>query len=157
MSHEQAGTLRAGEYYFDLIMLLVSLVVLFLAYQISGFQLCAAGTFPLASSAVMVLSMLLSLRSSRIKRRAGTARGSEELKLVMESVFTRDVLVYACLAVLYILAIDLLHFLPTSFVFIALSIIYLKGSTPIKAIVISAGTLFSIYMIFQYFFQVLLP
>lgn len=157
MSHKNPGKLRAGEYYFDLLILFGSIVVLVLAYRISGFALSAAGTFPMASSSVMVLSMLLVLYGNRKKERENTGGFASELRQTMHEVFTKEFVVYSLMLLVYALAIEPTHFLPSSFVFICLSIIYLKGSTPGKAVLISTGTLACIYVVFLYFFKVLLP
>ncbi len=154
MSKDSNAVIRAGEFYFDLLILLASLVVLVLAYQISGFSINAAGTFPLASSGVMVISMLTVVWGNRAKEREGFVA---ELRQVLKEVFTKDFLLFTFITTAYIIAIEPLHFLTSSFVFITLSIIYLKGSTPVKATLISAGTLGFIYIVFLYFFKVILP
>ena len=157
MSHKDAGKIRAGEYHFDLLILVASIVVLVLAYRISGFALSAAGTFPMAAGAVMVLSMVAVLYGNRKKERANQEGFASELRQAIREVFTKEFVVYTLLLLLYALSIEPLHFLPTSFVFLCLSIIFLKGSTPGKAVLIGAGTLACIYVVFLYFFKVLLP
>lgn len=157
MSNNSSSKLNPGEGWFDGIILIASLVVLVLAYRISGFSISAAGTFPMASSAVMVGSMLMVLWGNRSKATGGYGSSFNELRQALKTVFTKDFIVFVVLSTLYILSIESLHFVPTSFVFIAVSIIYLKGSSPLKAFLISSITLTFIYLIFLYFFKVLLP
>lgn len=157
MIKDNAEKLRAGELYFDLAVLVASLIILILAYRISGLALSAAGTFPMASSAVMVASMLMILWNNQKKDRVNQDGFVSELRQTIQQVFTKDLMVFTCLTTFYIAAIEPLHFLPSSFVFIMLSIIYLKGSTLGRATLISAATLAFIYIVFLYFFKVLLP
>lgn len=57
----------------------------------------------------------------------------------------------------YMILIETIHFLPSSFAFLLASMIYLKGSTIIKSLIISILTLACIYFVFEYFFRVVLP
>ena len=149
--------MSAGEFYFDLLALFASLVVLVLAYRISGFALSAAGTFPMVSSAVMVGSMIVVIRENCKKKEATKEGFVSEMRQMFHEVLTKNFLVFTFLTVIYIFAIEPLHFLPSSFVYITCSIIYLKGGTPVRAGLISAGTLTFIYVVFLYFFKILLP
>ena len=157
MAEKKPEVLKAGETYFDLLILVFSLFLLLVAYQISGFAISAPGTFPLASTAVMVVSMLLVLWGNRNKTKANSEGIASECAQAIREVFTRDFVVYTIMAIIYVALIMPFHFLPTSFVFLVLSIIYLKGSSPLKAVLISAVTLGFIYLVFLYFFKVMLP
>jgi hypothetical protein len=157
MSQNQISKLRAGEFHFNVIILCLSVIVCVLAYQISGLKLSAPGTFPLASSAVMVLAMLSVLWGDRKKQRENQEGFRNEIRQAIKEVLTRNFVVYTLIAVAYICTIELLHFIPSSFLFISISIVYLKGSSPLKALLISAVTLAFIYIVFLYFFKVLLP
>lgn len=150
--------LRAGENIFGLLMLALSLFLLVQAYLISGFSsISSAGTFPMAAAAVMVLAMVsILLKNRRLnKPDAGGVKG--EMRLAARQVLPVIFLVYTTLVISYIILIQPLHFLPSSFLFLLLSMIYLKGGTILKAIIISAATLGFIYIMFQYFFRVVLP
>ncbi len=149
--------LRAGESYYDLLILLASIVLLVIAYRISGFKISAPGTFPLASTTVMVAAMLTVIWSNRKRKRATEDGFGAEIRQMLHEVFTRDFVVYAILCIAYVALIQPTHFLPSSFVFLVASIFFLKGGGPLKAVLVSAGTLACIYLIFLYFFQVLLP
>lgn len=148
--------LPAGQIYFDFFLLVLSLIVLLLAYRISGFGLAEAGTFPLASSAVMVLSLGMVILSNRKKERDEN-KFLPQMAQAVKDVCTKEFLIFCTITILYIIAVQPFHFLPSSFVFLALSIVVLKGSRPLKAVLISAGMLGFIYLVFLYFFKVILP
>ncbi len=157
MAQRKPELLKAGETCFDLIILAVSIFLLIIAYRISGFAISAPGTFPLASTTVMVVSMVFVLWGNRKKEKENKEGFFCECRQAMREVFTRDFVVYTIMAIIYVALIMPFHFLPTSFVFLVLSIIYLKGSSPFKAVLISAVTLGNIYLVFLYFFKVMLP
>ncbi len=157
MDQNQPKTLKAGEGYFDILLLVFSVALLIVAYNISGFAISAPGTFPLASTAVMALSMLAVLWGNRKKEKENKEGFAKECAQAIRDVFTRDFVVYTVICIIYVALIPPFHFLPTSFVFLTLSIIYLRGSSPLKAVLVSAVTLAFIYLIFLYFFKVLLP
>lgn len=149
-------TLPAGQIYFDFFLFVFSVVVLILAYKISGFGLSEPGTFPLASSSVMVLSLAAVLRGNRKKPRREEGVLTQ-LKKAGNKLFTREFLIFSSITIFYIIAVEPLHFLASSFIFLTLSIIVLKGSKPLYAVLISAGMLAFIYVVFLYFFKVILP
>lgn len=157
MSQSKISKLRAGEFHFNLTICCLSFIVLVLAYQISGLKISAAGTFPLASSAVMVISMATVLWGDRKKERAIKESFNSEIRQAIREVLTKDFTVYTLIATAYICSIEPLHFIPSSFLFLTVSMIYLKGSKPVKAIIISSIILAFIYVVFLYFFKVLLP
>ena len=80
----------------------------------------------------------------------------DELRQAAIEVLPKVFLVYTAVIIGYIVLIQPLHFLPSSFVFLLLSMIYLKGAKPLKALIISTVMLTFIYVIFQYFFRVML-
>ena len=157
MVQRKPEVLKAGETYFDLVILAVSIFLLIIAYRISGFAISAPGTFPLASTTVMVVSMLFVLWGNRNKEKDNKEGFFSECRQALREVFTRDFVIYTVMAIIYVALIMPFHFLPTSFVFLVLSMIYLKGSSPLKAVLVSAVTLGFIYVVFLYFFKVMLP
>lgn len=155
-SKKSSEKLSAGQAYFDIFLFAFSIVVLVLAYQISGFGLSEPGTFPLASSSVMVLSLGAVLLGNRKKQKSEDSFGVQ-LKKAANKLFTREFLIFASITILYIIAVEPLHFLASSFIFLTLSIVVLKGSKPLFAVLISSGMLAFIYVVFLYFFKVILP
>lgn len=150
--------LRAGENVFGWLMMALSLFVLVQAYLISGFSsISSAGTFPMVASAVMVFAVVSILLNNCSLKKPAADGFKDELGQAAKQVLPKVFLVYTFIVFGYIIVIQPLHFLPSSFVFLLLSMIYLKGSTPLKSLIISTLTLACIYIMFQYFFRVVLP
>lgn len=150
--------LRAGENFFAWLMLALGVFILVQAFLISGFSsINSPGTFPMGAAAVMVVSATLILLHNRKLAKPHVDSLKVELRQAAAEVLPRVFLVYTVVIIAYMLLIRPLHFLPSSFAFMLLSIIYLKGGRPLKALVISSAMLGFIYIVFQYFFRVVLP
>lgn len=150
--------LRDGEGLVCWLLLAFSLFVLALAYQISGFSsISSAGTFPMGAAAVMVVSMLFLLFDNRKCTKPDSESRFEEWGAAIREIFPLVILVYLAIVIIYVALIEPLHFLPVSFGFLLLSMIYLKGSSALKSLIISALTLGGIYIVFLYVFKVVLP
>jgi len=150
--------LHAGENAFAWGLLAFSLFLLVCAYLISGFaSVSSPGTFPMIAAAVMVISLALLLLGNRKAEKPETDGLKDELRQAARQIFTPVFLIYTAIVIAYMLIIQPLHFLPSSFAFLLASMIYLKGSTPVKSLIISAATLGGIYLIFHYLFRVVLP
>ena len=150
--------LRAGENFFAWLMMAFSLFVLIQAYLISGFSsISSAGTFPMVAAAIMVVAMALILMNNRKLETPDTDGFKDELQRAAKKVLPKVFLVYTGVIIAYMILIQPLHFLPSSFAFLLVSMIYLKGSTLIKSLIISTLTLACIFIVFQYFFRVVLP
>jgi len=150
--------LRAGENLFAWLMMALSLFVLIQAYLISGFSsISSAGMFPMVAAAIMVVAMALILLNNRKLAKPDADGLKDELRQAAKQVLPKVFLVYTGIIIGYMILIQPLHFLPSSFAFLLVSMIYLKGSTVIKSLIISILTLACIYIVFQYFFRVVLP
>ena len=150
--------LRAGENFFAWMMLALSGFILVQAYMISGFSgIDSAGTFPMGAAAIMVVSMVMVLLKNRNLEKPEADGFKAELHVAAQEVLPKVFLVYAGIIIGYMVLIKPLHFLPSSFAFLLISMIYLKGSNILKSSIISTVMLASIYIIFQYFFRVVLP
>lgn len=150
--------LRVGENYFAWLLMVFSLFVLFLAYRISGFSsISSPGTFPMGAAFVMVISMAFILLNNRKLEKPDAKGLADELRLTAKQVLPRVFLIYVGIIIVYMILIQPLHFLPSSFAFLLVSMIYLRGSSIIKSLIITTVTLAGIYAVFQYFFRVVLP
>ena len=155
---KEKRTLHLGETVFTWLMLAFSIFVLVQAYRISGFSsVSSPGMFPMLAAAVMVISLILLLLDNRQANKPDAQNLKDELWRAVKDIFRPEILAYIGIIVLYMILIEPLHFLPGSFLFLVGSMIYLKGSTPLKALLISAGTLGGIYLIFRTLFRVILP
>lgn len=149
---------RAGENLFAWLMLALSGFILVQAYLISGFSsISSAGTFPMGAAAIMVISMVLVLLNNRKLEKPDVDDFKDELHRAAKEVLPRVFLVYSGVIVGYMVLIQPLHFLPSSFAFLLVSMLYLKGGSVLKSFVITTVMLASIYVVFQFFFRVVLP
>lgn len=150
--------LQPGETVFSWILMLFSCFVLVLAWRISGFSsVSSPGAFPMAAAVVMVISMVSLVVSNRKMEKPDTEGQSAELRAALRDIFKPVFLIYTAIILLYMVLLQPLHFLPASFLFLVGSIIYLKGSSPLRSLGISAGLLACIYTIFHFLFRVVLP
>ena len=111
----------------------------------------------MGASAVMVIAMASTLFNNRKLKKADTDGLKDELRLATSQVLPKVFLVYTLLIIGYVILIKPLHFLPSSFFFLLISMIFLKGSNAFKSLIISTITLGCIYFMFQYLFRVVLP
>ena len=147
-----------GEGFFIGLLLIFSVVTLILAYQISGFSsVSSPGSFPMFSSAVMVISIVGVILQFRKKEKSEKKGFWEEIRLAAKAILPPVFLGYTALIILYMILIIPLTFLPASFGFLVLSMILLKGGSPVKSLLISGGTIGIIYLVFHYLFRVVLP
>lgn len=150
--------LRDGENAFTWLLLSFSLAVLIMACCISGFaSISSPGMFPMAAAAVMVISTVILLIGNRKAEKPVAKDLKEELRRAAKEVFSSVFLIYTAIVIGYMIIIQPLHFLPSSFGFLLVSMIYLKGSTAVKSLIISIATLGGIYFVFHYLFRVVLP
>jgi putative tricarboxylic transport membrane protein len=150
--------LRPGENLFCIFLLLLSLFILIMAYRISGFSsVSSPGAFPIAAGLVMVISMGLVLFGHRRLEKPAAADFKEELRVAARETLPLKFILYTVIILGYMLLLQPLHFLPSSFLFLVVSMMVLKGSGLVKSLLISAGTLAVIYLIFQFLFRVVMP
>jgi putative tricarboxylic transport membrane protein len=139
-------------------MLLLSLFILVLAYRISGFSsVSSPGAFPMAAGLVMVISMGLVLFGHRRLEKPPAVGLKEEVQVAARRLLPPRFLIYSAIILGYMLLLQPLHFLPSSFLFLVASMMALRGSGLVKSLLISAGTLAVIYLIFQFLFRVVMP
>lgn len=155
MSEEPRQRL-VGEIFFVLLMVALSAFLLWASYMISGFQsLSSAGSFPMAVSAVMVVSGLIVLvQTVRMKPQKGeTSVWNRFVSQVTPPVIVATaVLIFAYMAVL-----EWLGFLAASYVFLVLAMALLGSRRWGLNLIVSAFALGVIYLVFQTAFAVVLP
>ena len=141
----------AGEIAFNAVLFIVSLVLLWSAYAIAGFEsLSSPGALPMAVALAMVVSSgLVLLDGWRHTQRDQTG-------------FLKDILPPAVIVMMlfiagYALLLVPLGFLPTSLLFLTLSILYLRRGGLIFGLGVSAFALLLVYIVFRLIFTVLMP
>lgn len=145
---------RPGERIFLWLLLALSVCILLLALQIPREHLSASGAFPTLIAVILVGAVVRILWRNRARYAALTFQ--EELTRVGAFALPMNVIGYALILLLYILTTAPLGFLPSSFGFLVVSFLFLKGAPPIRAVVIAAGTLGAMYLLFQTIFKVIL-
>ncbi|MDH0703931.1 tripartite tricarboxylate transporter TctB family protein [Pseudomonas toyotomiensis] len=147
-----------GERTFCVLLLLASLVVFYLAYQISGFSsVNSPGAFPLGVALVMILSALKIAVELIGKAKPDCSGWLDAFQQFRDTHFPRRTLVFGLLAVAYLAAIQWVSFYVSTFAFLVLSIVYLRGGRVLNAILIAAVLLVLIYLLFSLAFSVYLP
>jgi putative tricarboxylic transport membrane protein len=150
-------TRRAGELAFTGLLLVFSLFMLWQAYSISKFEsITSAGSFPMFATAVMLIAALVI--AGQTARAQPLPSGGESLARQFARQITPLVLVSFTLAiVVYMVLLDLIGFLPASYLFLVVSMWLLGGRRIVLNLVVSALSLAAIYVIFQTVFSVVLP
>jgi hypothetical protein len=145
-----------GEVVFGYLLLGFSLFVFSEAYKISGFSSWSgAGVFPLGAATVMVLSSLVIIAKNH--RMPKPAEGQTIAAEFRWRILPTDILVFVGLLVAYTLALDALGFLLSSFLFLLASILHLYRGNVLLVLLVSAGSLAAIYVLFRIVFTVTLP
>ena len=145
-----------GELGFAAFLLIVSLLIFYFAYQISGFSgISTAGIFPMLAAATMVVSSASIL--ARTMKTLPEHQGSDLLRQFGQRITPPVVAVYALIIVGFMAALEPLGFVISTFAFLLLSFVFLYRKGFILSLVISAVSVAVILVIFRYVFQVVLP
>ncbi|CAM3240210.1 Tripartite tricarboxylate transporter TctB family [Ectopseudomonas mendocina] len=148
-----------GERTFCALLLVFSLAIFYLAYQISGFSSAnSPGAFPIGVALVMILSAVKIVFELIGKTRPDCSGWLDAFQQFRRQHFPKAVLIFGLLAVAYLAAIQWASFYVSTFFFLVLSIVYLRGGTRVLNAVMIAGVLLvMIYLLFSLAFSVYLP
>lgn len=147
-----------GERTFSVLLVLFSLAVMYLAYQIAGFSsINSAGAFPLGVSLVMLLSAVTVLLDLRKKSAPDTQGWFDSLKQFTGQHFPKRTLIFAGLAIAYLMAIQWISFYLSTFLFLVLSMVYLRNGRIVGALLTAGLLVVLIYLLFTLAFSVYLP
>lgn len=141
------------------LLLVFSLAIFYLAYQISGFSSAnSPGAFPLGVALVMLLSAIKITFEMLGKAKPDCDGWLDAFQQFRRQHFPKAVLIFGLLAVVYLAAIHWASFYVSTFFFLVLSIVYLRGgSRVLNAVVIAGVLLLLIYLLFSLAFSVYLP
>ncbi len=145
---------RPGERFLMWFLLALSLFVFIVAWFMPHESFSSMGAFPLFIGAVMFLSILRIVWKER--KVFASWQWKEELSKIKPFVFTKLVVAYIGVLVLYILLLNPLHFWVASYLFLVGSFLLLKGAKIVRALIIGAGMLAVIWFLFQYIFRIVL-
>lgn len=151
MPSNDKTALRPGELFFSVFLTGFSAVALWQAYEISGFEgLATPGIFPMLAAGTMLTSGLFILADSISRRRI--ANGGEHV-----AVLTSRLVITVLLVTAYVFAMPYLGFMVSSAIFLFAAFAYLWRRSVVISLILTAGTLVVIYLIFRILFQVVLP
>ena len=152
---EEKTQQRPGERIMLWFLLALSLFAFIAALMIPHLEhLSSSGAFPILITTIMIGSAVRILWKNR-KQYAALPLG-EEMRQARPFALPKIVIGYTAILLAYILVTAPLHFLPSTYLFLAGSFIYLKGSNLWKSFVIAALMLAIIYFLFQTVFTVIL-
>lgn len=147
-----------GEIVFVILLLAFSAFLLWSAYGISGFEsLTAAGTYPMVTTGVMLLSGIVILfQSLKTPREDGEAGASPAAQFVRR--LTPGLIVAFTLATIgYMLLLEPLGFVLSSYLFLVLAMGILGSRRIVLNLGVSALALGCIYVVFKTIFAVSMP
>lgn len=154
---KQTRKLNPGERLISWLLLLFSLLVFYQAYRISGFSgLNTPGSFPLLAALVMVACTLFLVLENRVIGRQSRDNKMDALQ-VAGKLLPLKVVLFTLMIFGYMLLLQPLGFVLCTLLFLILSILYLGRVKVQNAVLIAAGCVGVIYVVFSYLFQVVLP
>lgn len=150
-------TRRPGELVFALLLVIFGVAVFWQAYQISGFSgLTTPGVFPMLAAGMMVATSLFILASTVRRPAPDLSVQPVPARFLREILPPRHVVVIG-LVLVYLIALPLLGFVVGSGLFLFAAFQYLWRKNPLVTVILSAGSLAAIYLVFRVVFQVVLP
>jgi hypothetical protein len=152
---EEKTLQRPGERILLWFLLAFSLFAFIVALRIPHLEhLSSSGAFPIFITTIMIGSAVRILWKNR--RQYSVLKLREEVRQARPFALPKVVIGYTAILVLYIVLTAPLHFVPSTYLFLAGSFLYLKGSNLWKSLVIAAFMLAIIYFLFQTVFTVIL-
>lgn len=147
-----------GERTFCVLLLVFSLVIFYLAYQISGFSSAnSPGAFPVGVAVVMLLSAIKIAFETLHKAKPECSGWFDAGKQFCQAHLPARTLIFGALAVAYLAAIQWVSFYVSTFLFLVLAIVYLRGGRVLNATCVAVALLAVIYLLFSLAFSVYLP
>ncbi|MCE0495997.1 tripartite tricarboxylate transporter TctB family protein [Vibrio salinus] len=142
-----------GELVFNGILVLVSMFLVYQAYQISGIgELSSPGFFPLVASFVMLVSSMFTFWTT-----LHTKAPSHSFESFMERILPRNILIILASIFVFVLCLDSLGFITAAFLFLffTFTVFYRRGW--LVSLLLSVVVLTVVFVIFRMVFLVVLP
>lgn len=148
----------AGEIVFSVLLVIFSVFMLWTAYGISGFEsITSAGAFPMVATAVLVITGVVNVVHARRERPSERLDGESLSQQFMRQITPGVLLAFTLAIAVYMVALDGLGFLISSYVFLVVSMRLLGSKRMGLNLVVAALSLAAIYVVFQTVFSVVLP
>lgn len=143
---------KSGEVGFAMLAFVGSLILLYSSYGISGFTaLSGAGSFPMAVTALMVVTSASVLRTTMQQRQPNP--GNRFFGQIMPPV----VGAFCGLIAVYAVLFDSLGFLLSSAFFLLAGFKLLHRVSWVRTLLLTIFSLLAVYVVFRLVFQVILP
>ena len=151
MLHSQHSTVKPGEVLFGFLLVAFSLFLFWQSYEIAGFSaLSSPGSFPLAASALMLISScIVAVQNLKLPKQEGA--------IFSVDIMPKIVAVTLAILLIFSVVLETVGFILTAFVFLVASIRYLHRSSWQRTLLLSTMILVIIYVVFRLIFQVVLP
>jgi putative tricarboxylic transport membrane protein len=147
-----------GEGVFALVMLLFGLTALWLAWRIAGFSSWSSpGVFPMLAAAAMSAAAIAIVRNTLRMKAVEISPGGTLARQFARRILPLPIVFFTALIVAYMLALERLGFVLSSFVYLVASMVALGERRLVRTVAISALSLAAIYLVFQTVFSVVLP
>jgi len=146
-----------GELSFMALIVAFSTFMLWASYNISKFEsISSAGAFPMVCAAAMLITGLMSLAKTA-RAKLALEGGETLLQQFARRLAPPQLVLFAVLITIYMLLLERLGFLVSSYLFLATSMQLLGSRRTLLNLLVSAVTLAAIYVVFQTAFSVVLP
>ena len=147
-----------GETLFAILMLLFGLTMVWLSYRISGLSgWSTAGAVPLGTSLVLALAALRILFSTLKRPAVHSQPGDPIWHRFYAAIFPLRHILFTGVIILYMLTLESLGFLLSSFIYLTLSSLVLGERRYVRMVLVNVLTLAGVYLVFQTAFSVVLP
>lgn len=144
---------KPGETAFAMLATMVGILGYYFAMGMTSENLSSPSVFPKISSVIIVICGLICVYNS--SKKEAPAEGAPN---IFNFLLPKDVLVILILLLVYCLVLPKLHFIISSYAFIAIGMIYLhRGKYIWQSLLISAIAITLLVVIFRYVFLVILP
>lgn len=146
-----------GELTFLVLVVAFSVFMLWMSYSISHFEsVSSPGFFPMVCSAALVITGVMSLLKTA-KARLELQPGESVVQLFVRRLAPPQLVMFTVLIVAYMLLLEIIGFLVASYLFLLLSMQVLGSKRIGLNLLVSAGVLAAIFIVFQTAFSVVLP
>lgn len=145
-----------GELTFIVVATLFSLFMLWASYQISGIAWSSPGSFPMLCAGIMVITGAMNVVTTA-RRKLELEPGQSWMQQFMAKLAPLTLVLFTVLIVAYMFLLEVLGFLLSSYLFLALSM-WLLGSRRVWLnLLVSLLVLAAIFVVFRTAFTVVLP